>query len=267
MKAGFPSDLNITAVNPDMTNADFSAVLYGQFAYLWQFTPLALKLGPNSSMTISSEIVPLAIINPWDVVGNSSYLELALELEGLPICSSGSLPSGRINITEPNVHFVLQFPQEVLVGNAFYINISAVNEENETVSASFAIETGSANGLSLEDSSFKQETAQIPPNSNITFSYKFRATEESKSDHGSTISFQVSRGGSGAVDLYSANIRIVNLLTSMWPAIQYGLLFMFLAIIIGLAVYYRRRRKHQKELSRATDSTGLKTLWLGLRFT
>jgi hypothetical protein len=102
MKAGFPNELNITIVNHETINAEVSVTTYGQYVEYWYFSPLTLELGPNSSVRIMSEIVPLGIINPEDTYYNYSFLEMALKYENLSICSSGSFPfpSGPITIAE-----------------------------------------------------------------------------------------------------------------------------------------------------------------------
>jgi hypothetical protein len=246
MKAGFPNKLNITIVNHERINAEVSVTTYGQFMEYWYFSPLTLELGSNSSVRIMSEIAPLGIINPEDIYYNYSFLEMVLKYENLPICSSGSFPfpSGPITITEPNVQIILNYPREVLVGEAFYVNISAVNEENEEIVASFKV---SASALSvvpkqqhfspvliLEDSNSKEQTVLISPNSNITFSFKFKAMEEYPS--GAYVNLFLRHGFYG--DDYGVNIKVVTLFTKLWP------IAVFFVAVVGLAFLFWKKKQN-----------------------
>jgi hypothetical protein len=252
MKAGFPNKLNITIVNHERINAEVSVTTYGQYVEYWYFSPLSLELGSNSSVRITSEIAPLGIINPEDTHYNYSFLEMALEYENLPICSSGSFPfpNGPITITEPNVQIILQYPREVIVGETFYVNISAVNKENDEIMASFKVRASAwsvvlkqqypSPVLILEDSSYKEQTALISPNSNITFSFKFKAMEEYP--WGAGVILYLRHGSYG--DDYGANIKVVSLSTKLWPTMQYALITVFFAAVVGLAFLLWKKKKH-----------------------
>jgi hypothetical protein len=255
MKAGFLNELNVTAVNYETINAEVSVETYGQYMEYWYFSPFTLELGRNSSVKIITEIAPLAIINP-QLRGdyNYSFLEMALKFENVPICSSGSFPfpSGPVEIIEPNVQIQLQYPKEVVVGDIFYINISATNNEEEEIIVSFNVKASVSSlvprnhDLSpvfiVEDSDYKKQIGSIPSDSNITISFKFKANEEYP--HSAPIDFYVKHGSNG--DHFSAEITVVSSFTRLWAVAEYTLVFASISVIVGLGIFYWKRKTRER---------------------
>jgi len=246
MKAGFPNELNITVVNYEKINAEVSITTYGQYTEYWYFHPLTLEISPNSSVKVMSEITPLAIINPIDTYYNYSFLEMALQYENLPICSSGSFPfpSGPIVIQEPNVQIILNHPKEVLINEIFYVNISAVNKENGEIKASFKVSVKAfSQELVLENGNYKEQTVSISPNSSITASFKFKAVKATPWK--AYVNLFVRHGILG--NDYYVRIKVINLLDRFWPLVLYALgAVFFIVAVIGLTFLYRKKKKNER---------------------
>lgn len=253
MRAGFANELNITIVNHEAMNVEVSVDTYG-WSYIkeiWYFYSPTLELGPNSSVKVVTKIVPLAIINP-EYATNYSFLEMALDFENVPICSSAE---GRIKIVEPKTRISLQYPKEVILGETFHVNISAINDEDKEIMAFFDVWT-KASGVAyspkeqkyvsvlvLDDSKHKEQITSISPRSNITFSFKFKAMKEDlwgNTIRDARVEFSVRRGIHS--DAYLASIKVVSLFTKLWPTMQFTLILVFLAMIVGLALFYWKKR-------------------------
>lgn len=246
MKAGFPNELNITIINYEAINAEVSVLIYGQYEEYWYFTPLTLELGPISSVKVKTEIIPLAIINPEDITHNYSFLELALDFEDFSICSSGSFPfpGGPIEIIEPDIRIIIQYPKEVVVGETFYVNISAVNNEDEEVMVSFKVKLMDwySTFFSFEgDSKYEEQIIPLSPGSDITFSFKFEAIKESPPYGTPSIHLYVRHGFYG--DDYYPGVKTVSSWTRLWPTIQALIIATILALGVGLVVFYWKKKK------------------------
>lgn len=248
MEAGIPNKLNITVANHEAKCAEVSVVTYGQYKECWYLDPLTLELSPNSSVKIKTEIAPLAVVNPVNTNYNYSFLEIALEFKGLPICSSGSFPfpCGPIEIIKPNVEITVDYPKKVMVGNSFYINISIFNNESKDILTCFNVwvwEWDSERLVFEGDTEYKEQTASVAPNSSITFTFKFKAVKESSPRH-AYVSFHIQDGFYG--DDIRYKMETVSYLTLILPALRYLIIAIIVAIIIGLIIFCWR--KHQREL-------------------
>jgi len=240
MKTGFLNKLNITITNYEEINAEVSITTYGQFKDHWYSHFPTLELYPKSSVKIVSEITPLAVMNPINLEFNYSYLEIALQFENVPICSSGSwpFPSGPIIVTKPNVEIILNYPKEVYVGETFYVNISAVNKEDEEIMAGLKVNLCDFSQVFiLEDDNYKEQTALVSPNSSVTLSFKFKAVKLPSQE--AYVELFLKRGINGS--FYDADIKVIDSGSMLWHLTLYVLIAILGIIIVGLVYLYWRK--------------------------